>query len=190
MWLRNENKSLAQTPPAASVAPPPPPDAETNAAFTTSFTARGGNGETIVAGGWASGPGRRALALVTPALSSATNGQVLVRTQLVDAPEEVWERVGLGDIRSDAAKSSQLTSLGKDQIGLLIKLLSAEQGGNLLSAPTIATPDGLRAAITLSAPGTSPDAAGPSHAIGVLPRLTSDRGSVDMTLDMKLTPAK
>jgi hypothetical protein len=149
-----------------------------------------GNGETIVAGGWASGPGRRALALVTPDLSSATNGQVLVRTQLVDAPEEVWERVGLGDIRSDAAKSSQLTSLGKDQIGLLIKLLSAEQGVNLLSAPTIATSDGLRAAITLSAPGTSPDAAGPSHAIGVLPRLTSDRGSVDMTLDMKLTPAK
>ncbi|MFA6564176.1 MAG: hypothetical protein WCV00_19895 [Verrucomicrobiia bacterium] len=160
------------------------PAAGTDAAkapFKTSFRVRLASGETVVAGGWASGPGRRTLALGTPVID-VQSSQVTFSMQFIDAPEAVWNRLGLGKVRSDGKESSQSSTLAAGRLDAILNAARGESGVDMLSAPRIITHDGSAARISI---GQESNPAG-MISINITPNLTPDRSAVDLSLDAQL----
>jgi hypothetical protein len=153
----------------------------TRAPFKTSLRVRLANGETVVAGGWVSGPGKRVLALGTPAID-AQNGQVTFAMRFIDAPDAVWNRLGLNNVKSDGRDSSQSSTLGAGRLDAILKVARNEAGVDMLSAPTVVTRDGHKARISI---GREEDPNG-MISINLTPQLTPDRSAVDLSLDAQL----
>ncbi len=154
------------------------------APFTVAVSARVGEGQTLVTGGWPTAPGKRTLALVTPtADSSRTNaGQVLITTRLVEAPQDAWTQLGLGDISNEGQQSPPRKILSMEQAGALMASLTNTVECTLLSAPRISTYDGGQARIF-----TGYGAVG-AATVDFLPRLAPDGNAWDLQLNMQLTP--
>ncbi|MCX6899119.1 MAG: hypothetical protein NT105_10495 [Verrucomicrobia bacterium] len=151
------------------------------APFKTSLRVRLASGETVVAGGWASGPGRRTLALGTPVID-AQSGQVTFSMQFIDAPEAVWDRLGLGKVQSDGRESSQSSTLAAGRLDAILNAARGESGVDMLSAPRIITRDGSAAQISI---GQESNPAG-MISVNITPKLTPDRSAVDLSLDAQL----
>ncbi len=152
--------------------------APTKAPFKTSFQVRLASGETVAFGGWASGPGKRTLALGTPVID-AQNGQVTFSMHFIDAPEAVWNRLGLGDVKNDGRQSSQSSTLAVGQLDSILNAAKNEVGVDVLSTPSVATRDGSPSRISI---GQESDPAG-MISVNTTRKLTSDRSAVDLSLD-------
>ncbi len=154
------------------------------APFTVAVSARVAEGQTLVTGGWPTAPGKRTLALVTPtADSSRTNaGQVLITTRLVEAPQDAWTQLGLGDISNEGQQSPPQKILTMEQTGALMTSLTNTAGFTVLGAPRVSTYDGGQASIS-SGPG-----AGGGLTVDFLPRLAPDGNAWDLQLNVQLTP--
>jgi type II secretory pathway component GspD/PulD (secretin) len=146
------------------------------------------NGETVAAGGWATRPGRRALALTTPDASAAP-GTVLVRSRIIEAPDEVWASVGLAQIRAQGSEGFEIASLTREQMGSILRLLEASPGVDVLSAPSVVTGDGNPAHVSVGQPEATPDRSPRFQGIqiSITPRPSADRQTVDLGVDARMT---
>jgi len=151
------------------------------ASFKTSLRIRLASGETVVAGGWISGPGKRTLVLGTPVID-ARNGQVMFSMQFMDAPEAVWDRLGLGNVQGDGQQSSQSSTLAAGRLDAILNAARNETGVDILSAPRIVTRDGRAAQISI---GQDSDPNG-MISVNLTPKLTPDHSAVDLSLDARL----
>lgn len=151
------------------------------APFKTSLRVRLASGETVVAGGWASAPGKRVLALGTPVID-AQNGQVTFSMQFIDAPEVAWNRLGLGNVKSDGRESWQSSTLAAGRLDTILRAARNESGVDMLSAPRVTTLDGREARISI---GQDSDPNG-MLTVSLTPTLTPDRSAVDLSLDAQL----
>jgi hypothetical protein len=152
-----------------------------SAPFKTSLRVRVASGETVVAGGWVSGPGKRTLALGTPVID-AQSGQVTFAMQFIDAPDAVWNRHGLNSIKSDGRDSSQSSTLAAGRFDMILNAMRNEAGVDVLSAPRVVTRDGHAAQISIGQDG---DPNG-MISVSVTPQLAPDRSAVDLSLDAQL----
>ena len=179
-------RATAATNAAAAVAAPEP---DASAPFTASFTQRVPVGQTLVTGGWSTGPGNRTLLLVTPTVTQAGGqpAQVMLRGVLVEMPEDAGAQVGM--TAGTAGRDSSLKELFTDeQRQAFMKGLEAKPGVEIVSRPTILTTDGMAARIEIGSTQADGQPAPGQHSIELTPRLTPDGASVDLTLGVKLTP--
>ena len=151
------------------------------APFKTSLRVRLASGETVVAGGWASGPGKRMLALCTPVID-AQSGQMTFSMQFMDAPEAVWNRLGLGNVRSDSRQSAESVTLAAGALETVLKAARRERGVDTLSTPRVVTFDGRAAQVSI---GRDNDPNG-MISVSLMPKLTADRSAMDLSLDAQL----
>ncbi|MBM3892019.1 MAG: hypothetical protein FJ388_23130 [Verrucomicrobia bacterium] len=191
---RGEQTAVLRAGPAPDVAKKagdkPASDAGADAArtpFKTSLRVRVASGQTVVAGGWVSGPGKRAIALGTPVID-AQNGQVTFSMRFIDAPDAVWNRLGLDNVKSDGRDSSQSSILAAGRLDAILRAARNEPGVDVLSAPRVTTLDGQEARISI---GQDSDPNG-MISVKIVPKLTPDRSAVGLSLDAQLPapPAK
>ncbi len=156
------------------------------APFTVALSARVGNGQMLVTGGWPTAPGKRTLALVTPTTDTAgTNtGQVLITIRLAEAPQDAWAQLGLGDISNEGQPNPPQKILTMEQAGALMASLTNTAGFTVLSAPRVSTSDGIQASLS-SGPGAG---GGGTLTVDLLPRLAPDGAGWDLQLNVQLTP--
>ena len=193
--MRGELKRLAalegQRAAAINVAAPnsATPEPDTNAPFTASFIQRVPVGQTLITGGWSTGPGKRTLLMVTPTITQAgaQPAQVMLRGVLVEMPEDAGAQVGM--TAGTAGRDSSLKGLLTDeQRQAFMKGLEAKTGVEIVSRPTILTTDGMAARIEIGSTQADGQPTPGQHSIELTPRLASDGASVDLTLGVKLTP--
>jgi hypothetical protein len=183
--LETQRAAAGTNAPATTAAPEP----DANAPFTASFTQRVPLGQTMVTGGWSTGPGKRTLLLVTPTVTQAGGqaAQVMLHGVLVEMPEDAGAQVGM--TAGTAGRDSSLKGLLTDeQRQVAMKGLEARAGVEIVSRPTILTTDGMAARIEIGSTQADGQPAPGQHSIELTPRLTPDGASVDLTLGVKLTP--
>jgi len=90
---------------------------DTLGTYTARVTARVASGDTMVTGGWATAPGRRSLVFITPVIDTANPeaGEVSVRLNEVDVPEDALRLIGRGDFVTDRHESSLQTVLSEQE---------------------------------------------------------------------------
>ena len=104
--------------------------------------------QALVAGGWKTQDGKRALTIVTT--EATDDGRtVTVRTKLVEYSEEAEQLMGIGRFRSSSGDSvvgtSQVISI--DEANELMEAAKSTPGFTLVSSPTLTTGDGRQAQI-------------------------------------------
>jgi type II secretory pathway component GspD/PulD (secretin) len=160
--------------------------------FVAKAQANVGDGQTLVTGGWPTTPGKRALFLVTPQVAAVSDGsqqQITFSTVVFEAAEEVLASLGMDSFKADSKESSLQGVLTAAESGVLLKALKATPGVDVLSAPRVITLDGRQAQIQdtqlKTVPGCSePVSIGPM--INLLPRLSEDHKSVEVTVQVQL----
>jgi hypothetical protein len=159
-----------------------------NGAFQASFNARIPEGQTLAFGDWTTETGNRAVALIHPTvLPGGTNAsQVLVRTTLLEVPQEVWNEIGLTDIKSDPQLGSRSSLVSRDQAENLVAGLTNRPGCFIASRPTIQTTDGEQANLFVGE--TTPSGQQVGQSLSVLPQLGDDGKTVDLSVTMEFTP--
>ena len=197
--LRAEVTRLRQqlrpaSPASAGVAPPEPspePVSSVNS-FVASTRSSVPNKGSLVVGGWTTKPGRRTLVFVSPQTTGGDigAGQVLITSTFVEAPDEVWDSLGLDTMKADAKDSSLHRALGSEEWPTLLKSLKEKPGVDVLSAPRVQTTDGMQASVVVgeerTVPGSDqPVQMGPS--VDILPRLSLDLSTVDLSIKARLT---
>ena len=186
----DREKRTANTPPAAAIAPPPAlPISQTHAIKTL---VRIPNGHTLVTGGWSTGNGKRTLALVTPQSQDGdeVQNQVMVRTMMVEAPDEVWQQLGLASVQNEPGQDPQAGAftLTAEQMEKTSKILQETKGVDVLSSPTLSTLSGREAQIVVGeqpSPGTTNLSPGIKYIL--IPTLTADHAAVDLNLELQVT---
>lgn len=155
------------------------------APFTVALSARVGEGQTLVTGGWPTAPGKRTLALVTPTTDTSgtnTGRVVLITTRLVEAPQDAWAQLGLGDISNEGQQTPPQKILTMEQAGALMASLTNKVGCTVLSSPRVSMYDGGQARLL-----TGYGAVG-AATVDFLPRLAPDGNAWDLQLNVQLTP--
>ena len=161
--------------------PPPPNPGEDNQPYTAHLSANVVKGNTLVAGGWSTEPGKRTLLLLTPDFGTAnlTTGQVSLRSVFVKAPEEVLTRLGLGGFQTEGRGSTYTSSLGSAELAALMSSFAATDGVDILTAPQITTAEGRAAEVTIGPTGQGPS-------VTYVPRLSADQQGVDIAIKAQL----
>ena len=175
----NTAKGTGTGGPGTGAAPPSPE--EDNQPYTAHLSANVVKGNTLVAGGWATEPGKRTLLLLTPDFGTAnlTTGQVSLRSVFVNAPEEVLTRLGLGGFQTEGRASTYTSSLGSTEAATLMASFTATEGVDILTAPQITTTEGRAAEVTIGPTGQGPS-------VTYVPRLSADQQGVDIAIKAQL----
>lgn len=146
--------------------------------------------QTLVTGGWATTPGKRTLAFVTPEPLEGTadgKGQVSLQTIFVEAPDEVLTRLGFDKLKVDGKESDAQQILSNEKMQQMLKLLQETSGVDVLSAPKVTTLDGRQAQVKvvdlLPVGGVSYEV-GPS--IDIVPNISADGTLVDLSVSAQL----
>ena len=183
---RRAAAAAAKTVPAAPVEPPIAP-VET---YTATVRATLATRQTLVTGGWITREGRRSLVFVEPEFggSADLNGQVLLRTRIVEMPDSAFASLGLDALKSEGKQSSRQTILAPEQAAALVKTLEGTAGVDILSAPMITTADGRQAQVKVADVRTAPsgEAFETGPMIDIVPHLSADRASVDLNITAQL----
>ena len=177
--------SAKATPPAP--AEPPIAPVET---YTATVRATLATRQTLVTGGWITREGRRSLVFVEPEFggSADLNGQVLLRTRIVEMPDSAFASLGLDALKSEGKQSSGQAILTPEQAAALVKTLEGTAGVDILSAPMITTADGRQAQVKVADVRTAPsgEAFETGPMIDIVPHLSADRASVDLNITAQL----
>jgi len=183
----------ARRAPAPKDSPPVPASTEETSppveTFSATVHASLTSKQTLVTGGWTVPGGKRAVVLIEPTIGAGADlaGQVVIQARFVELSEEALARVGLGGLKSDGKESSSQTVLGPEQTALLIASLESTQGVNVLSAPKISTLDGRQAQIKcVNVRTVAGEATELGPVVDVVPRLSPDGGSVDLSVVAQL----
>jgi RNA polymerase sigma factor (sigma-70 family) len=159
-----------------------PPEEDLTKPYSAVVTARMGDGQTLVTGGWSTAPGKRTLVLMTPAIQTTDGaaGQVIFRGVFLETSDEVLARLGMGHLKSDDRESVLQNVLNELDGESFKKTLLAADGVTVSSRPTVMTADGQQASFIVGDTATS-------FAIDVVPRLTTDRKALDLELTARIT---
>jgi hypothetical protein len=146
------------------------------------------HGHAALTGGWQTKPGRRVVVLVSPSSVEGAEGQVMIQSHWVEIPEELMAGFGLGELPSGAQAGSTMQTFSSGQTADLLKRLEGTPGVEVLARPRIMTGSGTAGMVSIT---ESKAIAGQEYQIGpqvsVLPVLSSDGNSVDLTIDASLT---
>lgn len=187
--LRNELKN-SQATTQASLQRLAPSSTNNNSLkpYTANFTARIGNGQTLITGGWSISPGKRTILITTPSIHSdggATPG-VLIQSLVLEVPEELMPQFGMDQFKIDGRDSSVQTLLPTADAATLIKELEKTEGVSLLSAPRAFTRNGTAASFSIG--NNQPNRTTPNYHIGLTPNLTADGSAMDLSFDSQIVP--
>jgi len=194
--LRSEVTRLRQQAPAtahASVATTKETTPEQESpvtSFVASVQATVGDGGTLVTGEWTTKPGKRALVFVAPQIQPAgpSRGQVLVKTYIAEASDDIWASLGLAGIKSEGRETTGQQTFGAEDAATILKALQETAGVEVLGAPRVQSADGVPASVfigqNLVPPGATEEVP-IGHQIEITPRLSADNRTVDLTLQAK-----
>lgn len=187
--LRNQLKNVPVI--AQAKAPNPSPATTNNDSlkpFTANLTARVGDGQTMVTGGWSITPGKRTFLFTTPTIQSA-NGQskpVLIEAIVLEVPEELLTQLRMEQFKINGRESSLQTMLSAADAADMIKELQATEGVSILSRPRISTSSGVTGTLFIGNNETNRTTA--NYTIGVTPNITIDGTAVDFSLNGEIDP--
>ncbi|EEF57399.1 sigma-70 family RNA polymerase sigma factor [Pedosphaera parvula] len=187
--LRNE---LKNAPAIAQASAPKPAPASTNndslKPFTANFTARVGNGQTLVTGGWSITPGKRTLLITTPTIheDGGPTRAVLIQSMVLEISEELMAQFGMDQLKVDGQESSHQILLESAAATNLINELKKTEGVSIQSAPRVLTRAGTAA--TISIVSNQPNRTTPNYTVGMTPNVTTDGSAVDLSFDGQIVP--
>jgi hypothetical protein len=173
--------------------------------FTASLTARIGDGQTLLTGGWSTAPGKRTFILMTPSINPADgsttqvtvgpspveipNANVTVRTDTIEIPEGMLAQFGMDQFKADGRDSSVQTVLTLADAGTLLKALNAPPEGVVVTHEKITANDGMQTQMSIGQdPAPDGQPAMPNYTIGLTPNLTADQKAVNMTINAQVVP--
>lgn len=162
--LRSEIESLrtelAATPPVRPTAPPPAATAPaTNLPLVfTKVRAQVevdlSEGQTLVTGGWQTGPGIRQVLFVTPSVAGASGEQVSVSASFIEAPEAVLAQLALALSEISGQESSLKEVFSSVRTQEILEQLKATEGVKFLSQPRLLTLRNEEASFSVTEPIT------------------------------------
>jgi hypothetical protein len=158
--------------------------------FTATVGATIGWRSTLVMGGWPTQPGKRSVFLVQPELAGEAkqSGSILVKTRILEMPDEVFAQMGLDGLRTEGRLSSSHVVLTPEQTEAIVKALETTAGVDVLSAPRVLTSNGVAARVSIGDTKTSPS--GESYQTGpsleVLPTVSADPANVRLDVSAQL----
>ena len=191
--LKEEQRAAAkrafpvqEAPPSTAPGDEPVAPVETYTADTRAIVAPRQN---LVTGGWTTPSGKRALFFIQPEIDGADvqAGQITLQTWIVELPETALTQLGLDGLKSAGKQSSTQAILTTEQAEAILKALENTAGVDLLSMPKITTLHGRQARVQVSDVKTISGETfevGPS--VDILPHLSADRTSVDLTVSAQL----
>jgi RNA polymerase sigma factor (sigma-70 family) len=187
--LRNQLKqmqALANSAPTNQV-----PPTTTNAApevYTAAVTARVGNGQTLVTGGWSITPGRRTLIFLTP-MASTVDGpdSINISTKFLEVTDAAMTRLGLDQFKNEGSESSLQNLLSEADAKAVLEALKKSDMTEL-SSPGVTTAVGRHAQIQMMmAAGINAKTPNGIN-LDVTPRFTADRTAMDLDINARVSP--
>jgi hypothetical protein len=195
--LRKQLADAAAKPAAPTRVPPAPSPAEAPAVpvetYSAALRAAVPWKQTLVTGGWMLPSGKRALMFIQPvevgeAGQPGQPGQVMLQARLIEMPDSALTQLGMDGMRSDQKQSAVQGLLTAEQTDAVTKALEQIEGVNVLAAPRVVTADGRQAQVKVAETKTS--ASGEAYEVGpvidIVPRISTDGGSVEMTVSAAL----
>ena len=141
-------------------------------------------------GGWPTQPGKRSVFFVQPEMAGEgeQSGSILVKTRILEMPDEVFAQMGLEGLRTEGQLSSSHAVLTSEQTEAIAKALEGTAGVDVLSAPRILTANGVQAQVSVGETKTLPS--GESYKTGpsleVMPTVSADTGNVRLDVSAHL----
>lgn len=186
--LRNQ---LKNAPMIAQASVPQPASPSTNndslKPFTANLTARVGDRQTLITGGWSITPGKRTFLLTTPAIQSVDGDtkQVEIHSTVFEVPEGALAELGMDQLKTDGRHSSMQNTLSTSSANELITALKTVEG-TILSSPGISTLNGRETRILIGNQDATRTNA--SYGIDLTPNITADGASVDLSINAEIDP--
>jgi hypothetical protein len=151
-------------------------------------------GQTLAFGGWATPPGKRTIAFVSPRIDE---GSISLESRFLEVPEEALAKVvselslpGLDKLRAESKASSVQSLFTAAEAALILKTLENTAGVDVISSPKVLTGNGRQAIISTTEQKTIE---GQEHTLGpsldVEPRIAADGFSVNLTVSARLKKA-
>lgn len=179
---------------ATTAAPPIPTDAATQPpidTFTAKATGTVGKGQSMVTGGWKTESGKRVFVVMQPTPVEADN-TVLVRSHVVEVPEQLVATLGLDGLKPDNTTSTGSSVLSAEDTTRLLANLKSQEGVNILSAPQVITANGRQAQVSVTE--SRELANGTIYSVGpvvsLTPTISDNKQQVELSVDAQLNLSK
>jgi len=141
------------------------------------------NGHTLVIGGWTQ-EGKRGYMLATPIIRPANaedaQSEIVLRTQVVGAPESFWDQIGWAGYKSDTRRSTLAGVLAPGEVQILLEALKDTADAELSNLSTTTNRDGEIIGFGFSADDGA--GAGALINLNLSPYLTADGQAVNLAL--------
>jgi RNA polymerase sigma factor (sigma-70 family) len=186
----SQNQTGANTEAAAAAEP-----------FTATLTARVGDGQTFLTGGWSTAPGKRTFLVMTPAIDPADGvtvgpdsvaipkAKVTINFATIELPEAMLAQLGMDQLRADGRDSSVQTVLTAADAETLLTMLKDPPDGIAVTRGRMTTNDGISASMSVvPSPSLDGQPAMPIYSIGLTPNLTADQTAVNMSINARVAP--
>jgi RNA polymerase sigma factor (sigma-70 family) len=172
--------------------------------FTAALTARLGDKQTLVTGGWSTAPGMHTFILMTPNIDPADgvstqvatdgskfdipNAKIAISTCTVEVPDAMLNQFGLDQFQADGNDSSVQSILATADAERLLTTLKTPSDGVTVVHGEITTADGITSTMTTGAGDSSPNsqAAVSEYTIGLTPNLTTDQTAMDLAINLRV----
>lgn len=172
--------------------------------YTAALTARIGEGQTLLTGGWSTASGKRTFVLMTPTVipadagaaqgspgsgpAEAAKASVRITGRMIEIPEAMLAQFGLDQLKADGHESSIQSVLAATDAAILLEAVHSPREGVEVNEGRISVPDGMEASMT-STPETAP-AGQPeklTFTFGLTPTLAADQKTVNLSLNTKVS---
>ncbi|HEX3720266.1 MAG TPA: sigma-70 family RNA polymerase sigma factor [Verrucomicrobiae bacterium] len=173
--------------------------------FTAVLTARLGDKQTLVTGGWSTAPGMHTFILMTPNIDAADgvstqvatdgskfdipNAKIAISTCTVEVPNAMLNQFGLDQFQADGNDSSVQSILAAADAQTLLSALKTPPDGVVVSHGEITTADGISATMSVSGTEASSPNGQPvsgEYTIGLTPNLTADQAAMDLAINLRV----
>jgi type II secretory pathway component GspD/PulD (secretin) len=159
--------------------------------YTAKATAVLGKGQSLVTGGWKTESGNRIFVVTLPTPAEGDN-TVLVRSQIVELPEQLVTQLRLDGLKSESAAANANGIFSAEETARLFANLKSQEGVNILSAPQVLTASGMQAQISVTDVREQPNGqkytTGPI--INVTPTVSANKQQVELVLDAQVNLPK
>jgi hypothetical protein len=141
--------------------------------------------ETIVTGGWLTGPERRALLFIQPEGLAENVGfhQIQLRCTEIQVPDHVFRELGLESLTTDADEAQDHGEVfGSRDAALLLKDLMTQPATRLLMANEFTAPVGGLGSLEVGAPY-----GGPNAVVSIMNALVEQGASLDIEFAVRIS---
>ena len=173
--------------------------------FTAALTARVGDKQTLVTGGWSTTPGMRTFILMTPNIQPAvgvhtevatdgskfdiSNAKIAFNTDTIEVPDTMLPQLGLDQFQANGRDSSVQNVLAPADAETLLNALKTPPDGVVVIHGEITTAEGIEATMSMrGAEDSSPNGQTAPHGytIGLTPSLTADQTAVNLSINLQV----